>query len=669
MESSVSSTVISKDVRVAETARGNSTAGSSSATSATDGRGENGQLQMSAHGEIVTENSPLSRSLKESESSPTPTEPINDYHTFHPMDELVAEESRTKPEEPKKKVLFSEHKRVREPIHERLKGQQGLIENNKRIEKFQRFDSSELTSASLSPPSLLQEAVECLAQSNLIFLLANLRLLSATGRLYTKFEAVNIDSDFVRKYSALHLTGGAAEAHWRGISPAQTMAVLLINLRKEIINSRKGRADHCSPSGLGASIAEESLHHKEDSLLSTMIDPQGRKETANNMDKALNVSIAMLGRDLKISGPEISGEDLIGRMRSFIIRERHQSLKHRRQLSSLQSTRLDPSIEEDNTDTSTTQKSMAESKNWEWLFFGNSVKFNSPNITNKQARQQSIFQNVQEKVAEVVDKVPLSEEAKHRQKLENLVTDFFGVAAENIRDSVLNRNLTEAELMNCMERAVESRNYEESLFMADFFKEGTVSRALVQSKSKVVWLNDWYPLKDLTYAISIDEDKRRVMVVFRGAITASDWGAAVDSKFQKTRNPIKDNYSGKQEFLKLHRGFFLYLFRQRKDTETCKYDEIARTVHRYGNAIGEDYKLFVTGHSLGGALATIFSFFASTEDRFTQNGPVKCITFGAPMVGGYAFAEAFRHQERSQKLMLARFHNRRDLGKNTCLPR
>jgi hypothetical protein len=380
------------------------------------------------------------------------------------------------------------------------------------------------------------------------------------------------------------------------------------------------------------------------------------------MDKALNVSIAMIGRDLNINGPEISGEDLIGRMKSFILRERRQSARNLGSIPKLQPTRPEPSSDEDDTDLSLPQKSsLSDTKNWDWLFFS-SGRLNPPNASTRQVRHQSIFQNVQEKVAEVVEKSPLNEEAKHRQKLENLVTDFFGVAAENIRDSVLNRNLTEAELMNCMERAVQSRNYEESLFMADFFKEGTVSRALVQSKSKVVWLNDWYPLKDLTYAISIDEDKRRVMVVFRGAITASDWGAAVDSKFQKTRNPIKEDYPGKKDFLKLHRGFFLYLFRERKDTETCKYDEIARTVHRYGSAIGDDYKVFVTGHSLGGALATIFSFFASTEERFTQNGPVKCITFGAPMVGGYAFADSFRHQERSQKLMLARFHNSRDLG-------
>jgi len=32
------------------------------------------------------------------------------------------------------------------------------------------------------------------------------------------------------------------------------------------------------------------------------------------------------------------------------------------------------------------------------------------------------------------------------------------------------------------------------------------------------------------------------------------------------------------------------------------------------------------------------------------------------MVGGYAFADSFRFQEQKRKLMLARFHNSRDLG-------
>lgn len=77
--------------------------------------------------------------------------------------------------------------------------------------------------------------------------------------------------------------------------------------------------------------------------------------------------------------------------------------------------------------------------------------------------------------------------------------------------------------------------------------------------------------------------------------------------------------------------------------------------------IGERYHLVVTGHSLGGALSTMFSFFASTDARFTANGPVKCFNFGAPYVGGYRFLKAFHHQEQTQKLQYARFFNHNDV--------
>ena len=547
-----------------------------------------------------------------------------------------------------------------------------------------------ISSTELSPhkPSLLQEALECLAQSNLIFLLANLRLLSATGRLFTKFETISIDSDFVGKYCAANLTGEVSESDipraWRGISPAQTMAVLLIELRKELISKRQNGQDNIlsptpSASTLFSDKAEVTLHSEEDSLFSTMVDPTGRKATTNDMDKALGASIAMIGRDLELRKPDISRLSLLETMRSFISRENTESssIDLGKHIDSAKVSRFSTLFEGDETNENDGVKEAPKRQ-----IFSTPSNLTPQTSTRRIRRQGSVpevvgayMQNFRERSQSVLqiasknvgEKVPLlTEEAKHRQMLEHLVNDFFGVGthSENtMRGSLLNRTLTEAELLDFMEKAVESRLYERLQFMADFFKDGTVSRALVQSKSKVVWLNDWYPLKDLTYAISIDEEKKRVMVVFRGAITSSDWGAATNYKLQKTANPVKDNFEGKQEFIKLHRGFFLYLFRRRKDTETCKYDEIASVVDRYGRQIADDnYEVFITGHSLGGALATVFSFYASTEERFTRSGPLKCITFGAPMVGSYAFADSFLYQERQGKLMLARFHNARDMG-------
>jgi hypothetical protein len=57
----------------------------------------------------------------------------------------------------------------------------------------------------------------------------------------------------------------------------------------------------------------------------------------------------------------------------------------------------------------------------------------------------------------------------------------------------------------------------------------------------------------------------------------------------------------------------------------------------------------------------VFSFFASTDDRFTRNGPVKVFNFGSPYVGGRSFVRAFQHQEKRKQLQFARFFNHNDI--------
>jgi predicted lipase len=168
--------------------------------------------------------------------------------------------------------------------------------------------------------------------------------------------------------------------------------------------------------------------------------------------------------------------------------------------------------------------------------------------------------------------------------------------------------------------------------------------------------------QDLTYAIAVDQDKKRLLVVFRGAITKQDWSKAMDAEQKKVKNPISEDFDGRPAKIGIYNGFYEYLFRVRKDTGTTKFDEIVNLAHQYGiNRVGEDYHLAVTGHSLGAALATVFSFYASTDERFTRNGPIKVISFGSPMIGGNDFADCFRHQEEHGKIMYARFYNHNDL--------
>jgi hypothetical protein len=259
--------------------------------------------------------------------------------------------------------------------------------------------------------------------------------------------------------------------------------------------------------------------------------------------------------------------------------------------------------------------------------------------------------------------LPTNHEANTRKEFQELTDVFFDQGQTNEEfKATLGVTYTRKEMVEVMRNAVATRNDAKLQFLSKFFKEGSLSNLMVQSHARVVWVNDWYPLKDLIYAISVDTLQRRVMVVFRGATTTEDWKSAFNFRFHKIRNPVQDEYDGRNEVLRVFSGLYKYLFRKRKDTGTTKYDEIANLVHKYGlERIGPDYKLFVTGHSLGGALTHFFSFFASTEQRFTKNGPVKAIAFASPYIGGHSWADAIRHQEQQKKLQLIQVRNNSDV--------
>ena len=57
---------------------------------------------------------------------------------------------------------------------------------------------------------------------------------------------------------------------------------------------------------------------------------------------------------------------------------------------------------------------------------------------------------------------------------------------------------------------------------------------------------------------------------------------------------------------------------------------------------------------------TLFSLYASTDERFVKNGPIQIYSFGCPYVGGLTFYETFRHQEKARKIQVGRFFNTRD---------
>jgi hypothetical protein len=122
-------------------------------------------------------------------------------------------------------------------------------------------------------------------------------------------------------------------------------------------------------------------------------------------------------------------------------------------------------------------------------------------------------------------------------------------------------------------------------------------------------------------------------------------------------NPVKQNYPGRADTISLQSGFALYLLRNRKDTGVSKMQEIADKVDEIGNELATDgkYKLSITGHSLGGALATLCRFYIAARSRFAHLPTIYVWTFASPRVGTQTFLDAWQYLERAGRIKHARF--------------
>lgn len=118
--------------------------------------------------------------------------------------------------------------------------------------------------------------------------------------------------------------------------------------------------------------------------------------------------------------------------------------------------------------------------------------------------------------------------------------------------------------------------------------------------------------------------------VFRGTNDLQD--AIID--LDLIRAPFFDDL--KQTHIKVHGGF-------KKQFEGLK-DQVVRTVVRY---IKQVEKIHFVGHSLGGALATLFAghvsrYYRGYIDGFLRDVKVSCHTFGSPRVGNKHFVRWFK---------------------------
>ena len=154
------------------------------------------------------------------------------------------------------------------------------------------------------------------------------------------------------------------------------------------------------------------------------------------------------------------------------------------------------------------------------------------------------------------------------------------------------------------------------------------------------WLSD--AETDLQVGVTLSEGKKRISVVFRGSESRSDWYY----DFMIVKQGLTMNGLTKSPPVNVHSGFLTQL--TTNDVYASLLDTVKKLIQEY-----PDYDVCITGHSLGGALSTLFGFMISHE----IDNKVIVTSFASPRVGDWEWKKAF---EAKSNLYHYRVTNKRD---------
>jgi len=248
------------------------------------------------------------------------------------------------------------------------------------------------------------------------------------------------------------------------------------------------------------------------------------------------------------------------------------------------------------------------------------------------------------------------------------------VVHSSVSDTRLKRSFTPDEVLQLANDNLE-------LLQANFpkeFKDPTLffaSVKILDDRAKATAIrrpltieeyDDKHQAYEPVYAVGVDHINKRITLAFRGTENSlafsTNWGANLNA----TKKVVElDAYFSnlvpfKQVYM--HRGFYRYLlektFDDTDDASVRKFDEVVADLVRLQKQF-RGYKLYLTGHSLGGALAQMTAFFLATDDRFSK--PVSCFTAASPRIGDSTFAEAAQALEQTGMLRCCRIVNDKDL--------
>ena len=178
------------------------------------------------------------------------------------------------------------------------------------------------------------------------------------------------------------------------------------------------------------------------------------------------------------------------------------------------------------------------------------------------------------------------------------------------------------------------------------------------------------------YGLIVNVTHKWVCVCFRGTIGTTDIGT--DRNFVLNHEPYgkcttEDSKPG------THSGFTDYLFKER-DCDSVERPTIDRIIASVDDAfeknpiITSDYKLYTTGHSLGGGLANLFAFHVAhkkeMKDEAVKHFPKKitAMTFAAPVIGNICFNKEYQSLEKKGFLRHVRISNEGDVVPTSNIP-
>jgi hypothetical protein len=168
---------------------------------------------------------------------------------------------------------------------------------------------------------------------------------------------------------------------------------------------------------------------------------------------------------------------------------------------------------------------------------------------------------------------------------------------------------------------------------------------------------------ELTYGITINHGRNRIVVIFRGFPARNeDWitNVLVKATDLELPSPTAETHTN---YGKVREDLYAYLYHETKRGKDgriiSKAEEIMGKLHGLFQTYPK-YTLRVTGHSLGGALSTLFAFRAAMDGRI-PNKPVMNVSFASPFVGDHQFQHEFQALERKGWIRHLRISNEDDV--------